>query len=100
MFVALIAPIGIDCFKICIFRRLTTVSDIKFAVAHVSNNARHFITLCLLSLMNINALVNNCGAKCEIVVRLVDIRSDESESHLDEELVKEFSELETFDFVV
>ena len=42
------AVIGNDCGIVCSFRRFTMVSEIKFAVAHVSNNARHLTSSRLL----------------------------------------------------
>lgn len=72
-------------------------SEIKFAVAHVSNKARHLISFRLRSRMYINALVNNWGLDSrDIDVRLVALSGIESASHS----VCVFSDFVVFDLFI
>lgn len=45
VFISLIVAIGNDCLITCTSKRFMIDSEIKFAVAHVSNKARHLTSL-------------------------------------------------------
>lgn len=75
--VALIALIGIECVVDCTFSCFTTDSVMKFAIAQVSNSARHFTKFSGLSpYIYTIALVNSCGVDtCDKVARLMILSS-------------------------
>lgn len=61
VFVEFIAPMGIECLVTFKRNRFARVSVMKFAVAHVSNNARALILFCSQSRTPTIALINSCG---------------------------------------
>lgn len=81
VFIELIAPIGVECGVTTLLKRLTVCSEIKFAVAHVSNNARHLMKLYSLSRMYTVALVINCGMIWDTATRLLTLSLTLTSSH-------------------